>query len=448
MKTIDFGKEKIVGLLGPQKRKSGIEYRRSSWCFPVPCEDGTLLYHTLTGALYLLEAKETPESLIDTLLPARFFVPVGMNEHKQARDVSAILTSMQEKTRPKTGFTILITTDCNARCFYCYEMGRSRVPMTERIAHDAAAYMLRVSGREELSITWFGGEPLYNRAAIETICDDLHAAGRPFRSKMVSNGYYLTPDTAKTAREKWNLKRVQITLDGTKEIYQRSKAYIERDPNAFERVLDNIAGALAEGIKVNIRLNMDNHNASDLCTLVAQLGERFAGEENLSVYPALLRDYAGTVHSFESEEETFASFRSLQEAIDLAGLKTNRKQGSEVYGNLCMADNDACEMLLPDGLIGKCEHFSESEIIGSIYSEECDEALIRDWKRLAPDCPECADCALYPRCRHLAKCDWTEPTCRPSRRKVEEYKLTRMVLAKYEAYRNKTESAAEEEHEI
>lgn len=448
MKIIQSGKQNIHEILGPQRKKPDKEYVRSNWCFFVPCEDGTLLYHTLTGALYLLEAGETPESLSDALLPARFFVPVGTNEHKQARDVSAVLTTMQEKPLPKTGFTVFTTTDCNARCFYCYEMGRSRVAMTERIAHDAAAYMLRVSGGKELSITWFGGEPLYNRAAIETICDDLRAAGRPFRSKMASNGYYLTPDTARTAREQWNLKYVQITLDGTKEIYQRSKAYIERDPNAFERVLDNIAGTLAEGIRVSIRLNMDSRNADDLRNLVILLGERFAGDKNLQVYPALLKEYVGAIHPFADEEETFANFRFLQETIDLAGLKRNSKQGSKIYGSICMADSDACEVILPDGRIGKCEHFSESEIIGSIYSDERDEALIRDWKRLAPDCPECADCALYPRCRHLAKCDWTEPSCRPSRRMVEEYKLTRMVLEKYEAYKNQTETAAEEEDEI
>ena len=113
-----------------------------------------------------------------------------------------------------------------------------------------------------------------------------------------------------------------------------------------------------------------------------------------------------------------------------------------------MADSDACEVILPDGRIGKCEHFSESEIIGSIYSDERDEALIRDWKRLAPDCPECADCALYPRCRHLAKCDWTESSCRPSRRRVEEYKLTRMVLDKYRSKKDETETSAEEKNEI
>ena len=385
--------------------------------------------------LILLENGESFETCEDELIRARFLVPEGFDERKQALDAHSLSGMLRSNSGKKTAFTILTTTDCNARCFYCYEMGRKRLAMSEQIAHVTAAYMARVSGGEQLRLHWFGGEPLYNRRAIEIITGDLRALGISFRSRMTTNGYYLDAETARTAKCDWNLQNVQITLDGTEEIYQRSKAFIEGDEHAFERVLNNIVSAIENEIHVVIRLNVNQANEEDLMQLTAQLAGRFRANPLLRVYPHLLFSYIGSGDGFADEREEYRALEELQTCIRQNGLGLEEHLKLGFRTSFCMADNDGAEVLLPDGRIGKCEHYSETEIIASIYSAEYDEDMIRSWKEYLPPLPECDNCPLLPHCRFLRKCPSTSEHCCPADREHRTNELTRLVLAEYETWK-------------
>lgn len=69
----------------------------------------------------------------------------------EVRKLAKLLGDRKKKTK---SYTILTTTDCNARCFYCYELGRSRIPMSEQTAHEIADYI----SAPKVNIHWFGGE--------------------------------------------------------------------------------------------------------------------------------------------------------------------------------------------------------------------------------------------------------------------------------------------------
>ena len=86
------------------------------------------------------------------------------------------------------------------------------------------------------------------------------------------------------AKAEWNLKKVQIALDGTEEVYNRIKAYEDSSQNAFERVLGNMDTLLETGIRVRVRLNMDSKNAEDICELIDLLGKRYKGKKGFSAY--------------------------------------------------------------------------------------------------------------------------------------------------------------------
>ena len=422
----------IIGqILGQQRRKPGTSYRLADHCLQISCREGTLLYHTLLGTLYLLEGSETVRDHENELLREHFFVPVGLDEQKRARDVFRLGGRMTPQKRNVTAFTILTTTDCNARCFYCYEMGRSRVPMSDQVAQDTAAYIAKVSGGEKVKLHWFGGEPLCNRRAIEIITQRLREQGVTFTSLLTTNGYYLDGETIAKARRDWKLEETQITLDGTRETYNRIKAYVEKDENAFERVLSNIRSALDADIRVDIRLNMDGGNGEDLLLLSGELTKRFGARENLYVYAVMIKSFVGQIHSFSSEAEAADRFLALQKKLDGYGFSERRVLSRDFRGNCCMADNDGTQLITPDGHIGRCEHFTETELVGSIYSEERDESLIRAWKELHDPYPECAGCPLYPGCIRLDRCEWTRFGCPESNRIVKRYSLERRVLAAY-----------------
>ena len=102
---------------------------------------------------------------------------------------------------------------------------------------------------------------------------------------MISNGYLFDDNLIKTAKEDWNLQNVQITLDGTEEIYNKTKNYIyKNDENPFKRVINNIHKLAYNKISVSIRMNCDKHNFEDLIKLVHYLHEEFKGNDLVSMY--------------------------------------------------------------------------------------------------------------------------------------------------------------------
>ena len=439
MKEILSPAKAVEKLCGALEEKQDATYRLTRHCIRVGCGDGELFYHTLTGELILIEAGETIDAHRGALVRKRFLVPEGFDENGYSDDVHRLAALLAPHKGVKNDFTVFTTTDCNARCFYCYEKGRRRIPMSEEVARDAAAYIAEACRGEDVRLRWFGGEPLYNIPAIDTITSGLKSRGVAITSSMTSNGFYLTEDVARRAVSVWNLQNVQITVDGTEKVYNRTKAYIDDCENPFARVLDNIEGALDAGIKVFIRLNVDSGNAADMSDAVDLLGRRFQGRDNVKIIIALLRSFAGKVHEFESEEDAAGCYFRLAEKIRSYGLFREKELFRDLAANRWMADSDRAEVILPDGRVGKCEHFSESELVGSIYSPERDRDMLKAWKErtTAADMPECADCPLYPKCISLKKCEWTANGCPKSVRIIRTENTKRALLFEYEKYKIK-----------
>ena len=441
MKQLKPGNQAVSALCGKQKKENR-DYRLTSHCIRTACEEGILLYHTLTGELLLLADEEELRRREDDLISDWFLVPESYDENRYADEIRTIYRMLRPHGSAKTTFTILTTTDCNARCYYCYEMGIRRIPMTEETAYAAADYIIQVSHGEKVKLCWFGGEPLYNRAAIDRICETLEQNGVVFESSMISNGYYLDKDTVKDAVAKWHLKKVQITIDGTEEVYNRTKAYIDKDNNPYERVMNNIREALDAGIYVNIRLNMDAGNAADLLNLTDDLIERFQSRENLGVYIAIIHEFAGKIHEYQKQEQKESDYFAIREKLRQGGLLRMRKElpsGPRLFS--CIADDDASETILPDGRVGRCEHFNENMITGSIWNEERDPIVTRRWKEML-SVPECRHCALYPRCNRLRMCEWNKDGCDDLARQIDIMIIREQMLKAYEEW--KTE---ETEHE-
>ena len=443
MKTLIPADAVASRLCIPPKNPAGAALRRSRFCVSLPCEAGTLLYHTLTGELRLLSAGESLEQHRDALARACFLVPADWDEVRFARQLRKVLAATM-RSKGKTAFVVLPTTACNARCHYCFERGVKPVTMTIETARAVAAYMERHCAGKPISLHWFGGEPLYNKPAIDAIAAELNARGVRFSSRMTSNGFYLDPETSIRAKRDWHLEQVQITLDGTETVYNRVKRYRDEEANPYQRVMRNIAGALDAGIGVIVRLNMDKANADDLFRLADELRDRFEGRAGLSVVVVLLREVAGKIRCFDSEEEAIARRIELTEKVARYGFgyPTGELSGKLIV-NKCNADNDAAEVILPDGGIARCEHVNCAGTVGSIFDEKRDEAEIQSWKETA-HFPECEECALLPRCGVLKRCEWVKNGCPQNTRDAGMRMLNAQIL---EAYRKICRTGSEKTNE-
>ena len=283
----------VKKIIGDGAKKPDKHYKKSVFLQELPCEEGILLYHSLLKTFVLATEEEygfilQGEADFDTECGAFFYrnyflVSDDISEFDTAKNVREVMDLLKKPVKAPNSYTILTTTDCNARCFYCYEIGCEKINMTEDTARKVLARIERDFSvhKKEVKLHWFGGEPLFNASVIDVITEGLKKKVIPFSSQMVSNGYLFDETMVKKASETWNLKTVQITLDGTEEVYNRRKAYIYKGVNAFERVLHNLELIADAGIEISIRLNMDAGNIADLRALKQELKERFDGNKRV-----------------------------------------------------------------------------------------------------------------------------------------------------------------------
>lgn len=447
MKEITTVAEPLDSLLNKQEVEDGQMYRPMSFVVEQPVDEGLLLYHTMTKAMLLLSQEEArlyksrPASL-PQLIEKWFLVPTAHDDRLLSRQVRDVVKLTREKKKGITGYTILTTTDCNARCFYCYEKGRPRRPMSKDTALRTAQYIIDHCEKQKVSISWFGGEPLFNKSVITTICNKLSEAGIDYSSSMISNGYLFDDNTIKEAVETWRLKSIQITLDGTEVVYNRSKAYIYKGVNAYQRVIANIHCLLDAGIRVSIRLNIDVHNADNLMELTDELHQEFGSNDKLTVYLHMLLEMSDGSVAIKHEHERKMMFEKMKEIeaklVDY-GLYEIKPLSEDIKISHCMADNGHSVVIEPSGNIGKCEHYSEDHYIGHIDSDDCDEAMVERFRECHEEIEACATCFDYPNCIRLKLCE-DNAYCYPEARDDRLNKIRQSMLKTYQNYtKEKTE---------
>ncbi len=448
MQTIKKARSGVEKAWGRQKMKD-TRYRLLRYTLSEEYGDGLLLQNAMTGELLKLDEKEknfintlprtVPEEY-NALIEKHFLVPMEYDEQKAVAQLRRILTALN-RSRDITGYTILPTTHCNARCFYCYECDYEHVHMTEERAHEVVQYMTDHSNGKKLSIGWFGGEPLVGVRIISQISRELTERGVEFTSSMISNGALFNEKLVKEAVDLWKLQSVQITIDGTEDIYNRVKDYVSMKGSPYRTVLRNIRLLSEAGIRVSIRINLGFHNEADTRLLISELSERFADCENVTMYVHELFEGEGTDPHLYTEEEKEHLRNLVTEFNDYAaehGKYLKKHALPSLTTTHCMADNDSAVIIQPGGELTKCEHSAAVENFGSIYSGEWDQENLREWKQHAI-LKECESCPLYPSCIYPAKCPSTGE-CRAGmkRKKLEEvresmlYAIEHMELKKQE----------------
>ena len=276
----------------PKRINQQTLYRPMKYLLHTQVDEGLLLHNVVTAETVLLNEEEKAlfeglptkySTSMNELIDHHFVVADEFKEDKSVIQLRALLRKLNPSKRV-TGFTILPTTECNARCYYCFESSHKRCTLTEEMCTDVVEYISDKCKNEPIEISWFGGEPLVGNKQISQICSELKERGISYKSSMVSNAYLFDEALIQKAKNDWNLNSVQITLDGTEEVYNRTKAYVYPKDNPFKRVLRNIELLLDNGIAVNIRLNVTDKNYRDLEELIELLSDRFNGRNGFSCY--------------------------------------------------------------------------------------------------------------------------------------------------------------------
>lgn len=447
MRTIVKGNSIVSSVIGEQRTKD-TEYRLMKYVFETEVEDGLLLHNVITGQLVLLtdiersilsQLPQKPDEKINELIANYYLVPVDFDEYMFVVGYRGILQQVERNNvRPVTKYTIFPTTCCNAHCFYCFESEYQKINMTQEMAKKVADLIRRNVGDKQAVLGWFGGEPTVAMNRIDYICHLLREYGVDYISGMVSNGYLFTEDVVNKAVNDWKLQNIQITLDGTEEVYNKTKSYnVPGSP--YQRVVNNIETLLKAGVRVTVLLNLDYHNSDDLYDLIDQLSKRFKQYGNFRMASHVLfndEGYEKVHHTREQEEELAELNYRLADYMSNAGINGNVMGDVRVKGKLpklrymyCMANDSAAVVIGPNGNFYKCEHIEKALTSSAgIDTGPLNETELEEWF-ISEENKSCAECCLYPDCFFPRRCT-DHAKCYPidAERKLAGYKEIAQTL--------------------
>lgn len=449
MNILSFPLKDVCDIIGEQSY-SDCSFRKSSFCYEVEVEDKRIFYNTLTKECLFIDKNDDEDYVKRELFKKWFYVPYKFDELKFVDEIRDVFNYTLCQTSGIKGYTILPTTDCNARCFYCFEAKSKKITMTDQMVGKVIDYIDRTRNREsKLFLQWFGGEPLLNKKAINRICTSLTERNIEFSSSMMSNGYLFDEETIDKAKNKWNLSSIQITLDGTEKTYNRVKSYVNKDVNAYKRVLDNIDNLLSAEIRVSIRLNIDAYNMKDVKLLVEELAYRYKGKKGLSVYSRTLFenvDKCNFKRTNERRKEISDFQRELNKDIISLGLNclpyTIKKK---FMTNLCKADSPNSIVILPDGHLTKCEGCLDGNYVGHIDDEKLNEDMLAYYGAHCEKLEECKTCLLYPECIKLKVCQ-EAGVCYKEFREKKILEVEDSIIDLYHSYLKKKKKEMDEEN--
>lgn len=392
--------------------------------------DNILLYNTYSTSLVEIEPAiynrifidgnySDHKDEIDALFELGFLVE---NDCDELSEQELLRKTVIENNSDKIANIIIAPTmECNAHCYYCFEKGFRKGIMTRETADCLIQYLFEHWNHDELGITWFGGEPLIVTDIIDYIVDGLIKRGINFSSKITTNGSLLTESVIEKIKSKWNVEKIQITVDSIGEDYNKIKNYSDLK-NPFEIVMQNIELALLNDLQIKVRINFDPEKKQTVVNTFNYLKDRFKTYDNLSIYFAPIDEDSSIVKNinqnftemnehpyislikFGRENKLFRGFPDVENDINkntsprIALLKKLKIFPSPTN---CYATCPSVYSIDSNGNIYKChrtlgrKEFASGDIFNGIkknseYEFFCNTDLAYD---------ECKECAVLPICQ-------------------------------------------------
>jgi uncharacterized protein len=409
----------------------------SRYNFSVSHNGGAALYNARTGALLQLDGADTlsltshlckPDFKVEeNAFSAEFFrqlVAGGFVVDSTFDELMAVREAYW-KARGETPFVLTITTtmECNLGCYYCYET-RSGAALSTGQLDDvlrAAREGISRSPFRSLHVDWYGGEPLLNISFIETAslalqcqCDEM---GVSYVASIISNGTEWPPDIESFVRVH-HIRQVQISFDGLKRNHDKRRKYLKGlralNHSSFDKAVATV-DRLVKVAHVDVRLNLDRGNASDLIPFV-EFGRShgwFDGPRPASFQPARLASYSersSFLRNYELSQEEFDSLRAIAREQFSGSRNVQESEIPDGYPypktSVCAALGNASRVIGADGLTYRCglqvgerrrAVGSLAQMVTTVESKSYPDAPW--WERFDPTKQaNCSRCSFLPIC--------------------------------------------------
>ena len=333
------------------------QYEESVYNISISKNGKLAIFNSATGAVVLMDSDTiinlpTKEKLC--LVENGFLVPIGTQEYNCY--ISKI--KIYDKEKPNF-FTIIPTTVCNAKCFYCYEEEYCKLTVNDAILDKIINYLSQHLGdNAECVLDWYGGEPLLCVNQIDKIVSTLRARGKllnRWSSSITTNGTLLSKEIIAHLIQEWHLSVAHITIDGTEKEHNYRKNVNLNGESAFQKTFSGIYELLSAGVYVNLRIHLDHLNKASFPDILQKLSVLFQFEK-LHLFPTFLFPPEHSmpesyIKDSEKEELFYDVFKSLLTSKYKADLKDMFPQPR--YKG-CFATRPNTLVIAPNGDVHAC----------------------------------------------------------------------------------------------
>ena len=301
---------------------------------------------------------------------------------------------------------LVMNLDCNLACRYCFEGTRKGSYYMSKETAELFLQFLKTEvlpGKEEIKITFYGGEPLLSKNLILSVSESIkffaRKRGLKYSALLVTNGTLLTPQTVRLL-EPSGISAASITLDGPESIHDSSRPF-RNGKGSYQTIVKNLK-EVCEIIDLQIGGNYTKGNYQRFPELLDVLLDEGLTPDRISsiqFYP-VIQEVEGIVNydfndgcNLINEPWLFEAENFLREEILKRGYRT-----SKVIPSVCMVELKDRMVINYDGSIYKCpgllgrEEYKVGDIKNGIRDHRTSHNL-DSWKN-----EECLDCAYLPLC--------------------------------------------------
>lgn len=288
---------------------------------------------------------------------------------------------------------LLPTEQCNCRCIYCNQEFKIGKMGQDTISGVKNLLSTRVPELNNLTIQWFGGEPLLAKDTVQDVMEytqKLKKEVNPtinIKGMMTTNATHLNVDLLSRLIT-LGVNDYQISLDGNKEEHDKLRVKVGGQ-GTFDQIWNNLTNAHNTDLNFNItlRLHINKINEESMKGLLRKVSEDIGTDKRYNMFIRLLSRYGGKNDKKLPICEDTKSVSELKEFALGIGLNVSEfdphKKNMEY---ICYASKPYAYVIRANGNISKCTValYDEYNIIGRINKDgtmQIDNEKVTNWSR-------------------------------------------------------------------
>lgn len=302
---------------------------------------------------------------------------------------------------------VLPTYNCNLRCTYCFEECTNHLLITDEGISQIIEFVKEQTTSNHLykrvSVVLFGGEPLICASSCVKICNAIReiCANNQliFESKIITNATLITPEIIQSLFIP-NKMRIQITLDGNKEMHDVRRKY-KSGKGSYEEIMHAILLLNQFNLKdtIDLRVNVDKNNISSIEPVLADVYDKVG-----YIYIGLLRAEGSNKEHLSdciTDNDYVLNYRPQLEPIfnkygkQLHYASFGKKHSCALNSGNSFIIDCSLDVYKCDNLVGRTD-YSIGKIHNGKIKRNSQYYTQRSWSPLHFEC--CRQCNRLPAC--------------------------------------------------